>query len=491
MSNQIEQFFQAAASAGIVPGLERIRALLNNLGNPQNNLSFIHIAGTNGKGSTGCFCNALLAAEGYRVGWFSTPHLMRRSESIRVTDGTSGLNLLQEDETTGEISDSAFASIIAELKLAIAKMQAQDQGWPSEFELMTAAAILHFSREGCDQVIWETGMGGTGDATNIIDKPKAVIITALGLDHSSWLGDDIISIAGQKAGIIKNGSPVWLYDPQAAFEYRAEAEAVLTLFEHVCEAKQAKLNLVAFADFEVIEHKLDGQVFCEVSDSGQNLLPDESSRSTLCHKIKMPGSYQPLLALLAIRACSYLIGRTTLSERQEQALTQAVWPARFELCRPQTAESGPVILDGAHNPQGCRALAESLAELLPGRRIIFLTGMLADKDIESMLYYVFLSDRYQCGPIICTEPQNPRAMPAAELASRIAKLTGRRVISLPISPDNSYNNSDLVIYEKDTVRAADFALALDRDSQEALCAFGSLYLAGAVRRQLLNNNNEQ
>lgn len=483
MRDRVEEFFTIAASSGIAPGLERVEAILRALGNPQNDLRFIHIAGTNGKGSTGCFCNALLAAEGYRVGWFSTPHLVNRNESIRITDGEAGLELLQIDETAGEISWSAFAVMVDELEQAATAIQTEGLTWPSEFEMMTAAAILHFSRSGCDYVVWETGMGGTYDATNIIDKPVAVIITALGLDHASWLGKDILSVARHKAGIIKPDGFVWLYDPQAALADSSEADEVLRLIERSCRTMRASLELVTAADFKLIEYKLDGQVFCELDELG-NPLP------SLCHRISMTGSYQPMLAMLAIRACCHVLGGTILSKRQEKALAEAAWPARFEICQPQTATAGPVILDGAHNPQGCIALAASLSELLPDHHIVFLTGMLADKDVETMLRHIFFEQKYQIGAIICTEAQNARAMPAIELANRIAKLTKRRVISLPISPDNSYNNSDLVIYEKNAVRAAQFALALDRDPQNALCAFGSLYLAGAVRKHLLDHDDE-
>lgn len=483
MSDQIESFFVEAAASGIVPGLDRIRSLLNVLGNPQEQLRFIHIAGTNGKGSTGCFCNALLAAENYRVGWFSTPHLVRRSESIRITDGQAGIDLLAQDETAGEISDSAFASVLDVLEEAVKIMLSRGQGRPSEFEIMTAAAILHFVRSECDYVVWETGMGGSGDATNIIKTPEAVIITALGLDHASWLGDDIVSIARHKAGIIKQGSHVWLYDPHSALADKKEADDVLAVFEQTGYERQAQIHLVSSADLNIVEYNLAGQIFCERVETGSVLSAD-------CFKITMLGYYQPLLALLAIKACCQITGTNKRSERQAQALAKAVWPARFELCKPQTAVSGPVILDGAHNPQGCRALADSLAELIPDHRVIYVIGMLADKNVEEMLRHVFLARPYRSGPIICTEPVNKRAMPARELADRVARLTGRRVISLPISPDNSYNNSDLVIYEKNAVRAAKFALALDRGPQVALCVFGSLYLAGAVREYLLDTNNE-
>jgi dihydrofolate synthase/folylpolyglutamate synthase len=481
MKQSVDNFFRAGGAAVIKPGLERIKKLLELIGNPQHDLKVIQIAGTNGKGSFGCYCNAILAQADFRVGWFSSPHLVRRSE-------------LSTDETYGEISEASVLHYMEILNLAIDKMEDSDTGIPSEFERLTAMACLHFQAEHCDVVIMEAGMGGLEDATNIFSAPLVSVITALGFDHAAWLGADAESVASHKAGIIKKNRPVWLYDPLDAFAGVDEAEAALKIIQRVCGEKKAVLNIVSSNDYEVISRDVSGQSF-RLKSLGE-----------ISFDIVMPAVYQPQLAAMAIAVCLYLLknelgfGSSFINDKSSAKLLQNIivpsirlarWPGRFEVLAGASEKRGLVILDGAHNPQGCQALADTLGELTAGRRIIFLVGMLADKDVELMLQPLLMSDRYVVDSVICTTPLNARALAAYALAEHIAAITERELFALPTMHHNSYNDADLVFYSEDVGIATDYAVSLNDSSDKVLCVFGSLYLIGVVRQLLLPGENTE
>lgn len=473
------------SSSVIKPGLERIQYLLQLQSNPQQNMRFIHIAGTNGKGSLGSYCNAILAAAGYKVGWFSTPHLQRQTESIRITDGLKGIDSLYSDERYGEISEKEYQKISQKIKLSCEQMILNGLDTPSEFELMTAIALLHFNYKKCDWVIWETGMGGRLDATNILKNPYACMITAIGMDHSDWLGSNYVDIAREKAGIIKQNSNVYLYSPQYAIDNYEEAILVEEVFKNICSQKNAVLEIISNDNISVLKRSIEGQSF-------------KLAKKNKTYHISQLAVYQPLLAKMAISVCSKILQQHGLAKKTENkihkdpiqyGLSAARWPARLELCNKAALDVQkhirPILLDGAHNPQGCQALAKSLQELLPSQEIIFLTGVLADKNKEKMFRPVFVSDSYSVDIIICTRPASDRAMMAGDLAKHVAELSGREALRLPSSPHNGYNDADLVYYDDDPVRAALFAVELSARMQKPLCVFGSLYLAGAVREFLI------
>lgn len=494
MKQSVDNFFRAGGAAVIKPGLERIKKLLELIGNPQHDFKVIQVAGTNGKGSFGCYCNAILAQADFRVGWFSSPHLIRRSESIRVINGSRDLMRLSTDETYGEISEASVQRYIEILNLAIDKMEDSDVGIPSEFERLTAMACLHFQAEHCDVVIMEAGMGGLEDATNIFSAPLVSVITALGFDHAAWLGSDAVSVAGHKAGIIKKNRPVWLYDPLDSFAGVDEAEAALAVIQRVCGEKKAVLNIVSSNDYEVISRDIYGQSF-RLKSFGE-----------ISFDILMPAVYQPQLAAMAIAVCLYLFkneldfGNSFINDKSSTKLLQNIilpairlarWPGRFELLAGASEAHGSIILDGAHNPQGCQALADTLGELTANRRIVFLVGMLVDKDVELMLKPLLMSDRYVVDSVICTTPLNARALAAYALAEHIAAITERELFALPTMHHNSYNDADLVFYSEDVGIATDYAVSLNDSSDKVLCVFGSLYLIGAVRQLLLPGENTE
>lgn len=398
------------------PGLHRIRSLLHTLGDPQRALRFVHVAGTNGKGSTcACIASVLLAA-GYRVGLNTSPHLIQFNERIQVG---------------GEmIPDDALAALVEELKPAAEKTAER----PTEFELMTALALLYFQRKQCEIVVLEVGLGGALDASNVIDVPEVAVITAMGMDHVAVLGPTLADVAAAKAGIIKDGGTVVSYGGVP------ETDAVI---RRTCSRRHATLIEPDFSRLRIRESSLSGTVF----DFGglKNL------------HLPLIGTYQAKNAALAVTALDALRDKGwRISDGDIAAgLAQVRWPGRFELLRRR-----PVfLLDGAHNPHGLAATIESLRVLFPGRKITFLLGVMADKDVDRMLD---LLTPLAAG-FVTVRPDSPRAMSAEQLAG----LLRRR--GLPARACGSV---------ADGVNAA--VEAAGRNG--VACALGSLYLSGEVRR---------
>ena len=402
------------AWVGQKPGLERIRRLLGRLGNPQEQLKFVHIAGSNGKGSTAAMLASVLTAAGLRTGLYTSPHLWRFHERFQV-DGVP-------------ISGEELAEITARVLEA-----AEDE---TEFELMTAIGMLHFLRSGCELVVLETGLGGRLDSTNIVAAPEAAVITHIGLEHTELLGDTLGRIAAEKAGIIKAGSDVVLY------RQSREVEAVV---ERACAEQKVRLAFTAPEQLEVLSSGLEGQTF--------------TYRGRGPFHIRLLGEYQLENAMTVLDTAAALMGRgwDISWEAVRTGLSKAVWPARMELAR----RSPDVILDGGHNPQCMEALSRALRELYPGKKLIFLTGVLADKNYPAMLGEV-LPLAKACYTIT---PDSPRAMPAGALAKYIEDRGGRAV------PCGSIREG------------LERALAA-AGPEDAVCACGSLYMIGEVRHLL-------
>lgn len=401
---------------GSRPGLYRIRTLLRTLGDPQKSLRFVHVAGTNGKGST-CACMAsVLQAAGYRVGLNTSPYLVRFHERIRVNGQ--------------EITDEELEVLVDRVRPAASAMAEP----PTEFELITALAMLHFQARRCDIVVLEVGLGGALDASNVIDPPEAAVITAIGLDHTAQLGPTLADIAAAKAGIIKPGCPVVSYGGCP------EADAVI---RRVCREQGAQLEEADFSRLRVTGRDLAGTAF--------DFAPYRALR------LPLAGDYQCRNAAVAITALETMRrkGWRISEEALRQGLGQVQWPGRF-----QVLDAAPLfLLDGAHNPQGLAATVESLGRLLPGKKFVFLTGVMADKDTAVLPILL--------GPMakafFTVRPDNPRAMAAEELAALLSS-TG--------APATACSSVKAGI-------SAARALA-GRDG--AVCALGSLYLAGEVLR---------
>ena len=400
------------------PGLKRIRELLHALGDPQKDLKFVHVAGTNGKGSTCAMLDSVLRTAGYRVGLNTSPYIMTFHERIRVN---------------GEmISDEALADLTERVRPAAEGMREH----PTEFELITAIAMLYFKEQQCDLVVLEVGLGGALDASNVIDVPEVAVIAAMGMDHVALLGPTLTDIAKEKAGVIKRGGAV------VSYGNCPEADAVL---RQRCAEMGAHLNEV---DFSVLSHvKLD-------------LTGAEFSfgvRSGLC--IPLAGAYQVRNAVLAITALEVLRekGWQISEEALRTGLAQAQWAGRFEVL----SQKPVFLLDGAHNAHGMRAAVESLKALLPEQKLVFVLGMLADKDTEEMLEPLI--------PLVqkafAVRPESPRAMEAQELAA----LLERR--GIPATACGS-------------VEEAVAAAVAAAGEPGAVCALGSLYMSGSVRRAM-------
>ena len=396
-------------------GLGRTRELLQKLGNPEKQLKFVHIAGTNGKGSCAAMLSSILEAAGYRVGLYTSPFINRFNERMQINHQC--------------IPDGELAELTAYIR-PFADGMADP---PTEFELITALAMVYFARHQCDIVVLEVGMGGELDSTNIIDVPEAAVIMAMGLDHVKELGPTMADIARAKAGIIKAGGRVVSYGGNP------EADAVIAA---ACREKNASLRQPDFAAIVPGDFSLEGQSF---SYKGWHDL-----------RIPLVGAYQMKNAAVVLETVEVLRQRGwhISDEAVVQGLKNTRWPARFEVLRRD-----PVfIVDGGHNPHGIRATAESLRRLFPGRKITFVTGVMADKDVEHILGLIVpLADQF-----FTVRPDNPRAMDAGELARRIEAMGAKATACASV---------------RDGV---DRAIQAEGPHGVA-CALGSLYMSGEVR----------
>ena len=366
------QYIHAVQWAGHKPGLSRTRTLLAALGDPHRQLKFVHVAGTNGKGSTAAMLAACLQAAGYRVGLYTSPFINRFNERIQV-DGE-------------QIPDRALVQLVEQVKPAADAMA----DVPTEFEIITALGMLWFAQQRCDIVVLEVGLGGTLDSTNVIDPPECAVITALGMDHVKELGPTLAEIASAKAGIIKPGSPVVSYGGAP------EADAVIA---RAAERQNAPLTVVDFAKLNVRGGDLDGVNFD--FDGLENI------------RLPLIGSYQPKNAAVAITALRVLRQRgwNIPESAVRQGLEQVSWPGRFELLRHSPA----FLLDGSHNAHGMRATVQSLRDRFPGQKFVFLLSIMADKDVDEMLELLLpLAKRF-----VTVAAHTPRAMPAQTLAEHI------------------------------------------------------------------------
>jgi dihydrofolate synthase/folylpolyglutamate synthase len=454
-------FIRSAQTFGIRLGLERMRRLLDLLDHPEACMKVIHIAGTNGKGSTASYCAAILAAAGARVGLYTSPYLERFSERIRIIDGPAGLNRLTKDETSGEIEPEKLAAILTRVRDAVRVMLATGQEHPTEFELITAASLIYFKEQACDSIVLETGLGGRLDSTNVIAQPERVIITALGMDHMERLGDSLMAIAAEKAGIIKPGCPVVLYDPVAASPDRPEeAAAARELLCRRCQELAAPLTIIEPDQIEQLDYQMSGQTF---RFAGQT------------YWTRLLGLFQPMNAALAIQALADLAPQEALTA----GIREARWPGRLEMFRLERFQKTTLLLDGAHNAQGCRALSEALDRLLPARTIILVLGLLADKDYPAMLAALFQKRRFRIATVFCVTPDNPRALPARRLAAALSELkrTG----------DSGYNVPDTIQMLDDPAEGLNQALRQAGQDGAAVCACGSLYLIGPLRTWVRNH----
>lgn len=371
---QALEYIHAVQWAGHKPGLSRTRTLLAALGDPQRQLRFVHIAGTNGKGSTAAMMASCLRKAGYRVGLYTSPFINRFNERIQV-DGQ-------------QIGDQELVELVEKVRPAAEAMT----DVPTEFEIITALGMLYFAQRQCDVVVLEVGLGGTLDSTNVIDRPECAVITALGMDHVKELGPTLADIAAAKAGIIKEGCPVVSYGGVP------EADAVI---RRVAAEKHAQLTEVDFGRLQVDGGDLDRVTF---DFDGLD-------------RVRLPliGSYQPRNAALAITALRVMREKGwNIPESAIRAGLETVqWAGRFELLRHHPA----FVLDGSHNSHGMTATVQSLRDRFPGQKFVFLVSIMADKDVDKMLELLApLAVRF-----VTVAAHTSRAMPAQTLAEHIRR----------------------------------------------------------------------
>ncbi|MCL2826156.1 MAG: bifunctional folylpolyglutamate synthase/dihydrofolate synthase, partial [Eggerthellaceae bacterium] len=409
----------------------RITVLLEKMGNPQEKLRFVHVAGTNGKGSTCAFLAQILQEAGLKTGLFTSPYIIEFSDRIRV----DGENITLEE--------------LRAVTLIVKEAADTMDDYPTEFELMTAVAFLHFMRQECDIVVCEVGLGGRLDSTNVIAHPELCIIAPIGLDHMEYLGNTIAAIAGEKAGIIKQGVPVlsWPQKPEA-----------MEVIERVAGEHDAALYQ---PDFSQLRNIMDNP-----DENGFLLAIGFDYKELSGLQISLLGSYQPFNAVMAIEAAWLLrnMGWAVGDDAIRDGLEKTRWPGRFEVFSRTPA----FIIDGGHNADGAQALVDSLQAHFPRALPVFVVGILADKEYEAMLRKVL---PYAAAFVTITPP-NPRALPAADLAESIRRLQAETGIGGAMVPVVSSEDIPQALAQARTIAGA----------SGLIVAFGSLYSVGAIKK---------
>lgn len=451
--SEMPDVLKGALQFGIKPGLERISGLMSLLGDPQDRFRSVHIAGTNGKGSVATFISSIMAASGKKVGVFTSPYLERFTERIRIIDGKQGLIGLSQDDSYGEIDQASldkYSSMVAEAKERLVAEGISDE--PTEFELITAIGFLYFADQNVDVAVLETGLGGRLDSTNIVKEPLVTVITALGLDHCGVLGNTISEIAGEKAGIFKEGSPCVCFEPDLMILPEDLKKGVRDALTSKALEKNIDITFAGSREaFDSARFTVDGRM--EFIYGGE------------VYTTALNGKHQVGNAITAIEAA-----RTC--QIPEKAIKEGISLASWK-CRAEILSIEPtVIIDGGHNPQGAQSLGETINVMLGGtlqdRPIRLLMGVMADKDVEGIL-----SAYKACGlnitGAVTVKPINPRSEPADVLAEKI-KLVYNISDDLEVIPDAEEGTR--VAYEKSV-----------RDGK-VLLATGSLYLTGQIRATL-------
>ncbi len=415
---QIADRLKQSAMLGWKPGLESVGRLCARLGNPQDAIPTVHVAGTNGKGSICAMTASSLRAAGYKTGLYMSPYLTDYRDSFDI-----GGNKISQDE---------FARVMTEV-YAHADAMAAEGLYPTEFEILTAGAFLWFAQSGCDIAVIETGMGGRLDATNVISQPLVSVVAPISYDHMAYLGSTLTEIAREKCGIIKPGGVTVM-----SIDQGGEAKQVIR------EAAKAKGSALIIADTGKVERM------------GTSLYGTELTYRGIAMHVRMGGGHQYANALaavdtlLALRECGFTITDEAIS----RGVGAAYLPARQEILR----EAPFVMLDGAHNVQGLESLWLTMRDLWE-RHPVVIMGMLADKQVEECVADIVPA----CCRFIAVRPDNPRALPPQALAE-IAGRSGVEAVA--------YERMDEAMQD-----AVDFAGA-----QGAIVICGSLYLAEAARR---------
>ena len=420
--NAIEaiEYIHSVCWKGSIPGLGRTQELLSKMGNPEKKLKFVHIAGTNGKGSTAAMTASILQQAGYKVGLYTSPYIYRFHERMQV----NGVQISDEDLAAVTEYVQPFAQSMAES--------------PTEFELVCCIAFEYFLRKNCDIVVLEVGMGGAFDATNVIEPPEVAVITNIGLDHTDFLGNTLEEIAATKAGIFKEGGNAVIYRGTPGVE---------KVFEDICAERNVSLRKADFDSLNLLSHGLEGQTF------------DCGARKALA--LPLLGIHQLKNAAVVLSVIDTLIdkGWNITEENIREGMRTVSWPGRFDIVGREPL----FIIDGGHNPQCIEALVVNIRDYLTDKKVIALTGVLADKDYADMYKPVMPYVR----EFVCVTPPNPRKLEAAELAKHLQGVGAKATACASI---------------EEGVRAA---RALAGHDGVVLC-FGSLYTIGSIKEALDN-----
>ena len=414
-------YLNSVATKGSIYGLETMRLLLSELGNPQDGLKCIHVAGTNGKGSVIAFLDSVLRKAGYKTGRYISPAVLDYREKIQIN---------------GEyISEEDVAELVTEIKEVTKKVREA-----TVFEIETIMAFLYFARSDCDYVIIETGLGGAEDATNVIASPLASVIVSISMDHMNILGDTIEEIASCKAGIIKENCPAVIMK---------QKPSVQKVFEDRCRQMNSKL---AVADYDMATVKSENIKYRRF---------DYKEFKDIV--ISLTGRYQINNAVLALEVIKELrtMGIVIPDEAVYEGMVKADWPARFSCL-----DDGEVkfFADGAHNEDAARSLRETMLQYFEGKKLIFIMGVLADKEYEKVI--ALTADMAEF--IITITPPSPRALDAEQLKMAVSKVNRSVAAALTLKEavDNAY----------------EYAKSGDDAENYVIVAFGSLSYMGDLYR---------
>lgn len=375
-------FIQNTNKFGSVLGLDNIRELLERLGNPQDQLRVVHIAGTNGKGSTLAFLAGIFRESGYRAGRYVSPASFSYEERFRINEEN--------------ISKKDLCFYMEKIKNVAEEMVKDGLSHPTMFEIETALSFLYFLDKKVDVVLLETGMGGRLDATNVVKKPIATVIASIGMDHMQFLGDTLEKIASEKAGIIKEGCPVISYD---------NTKEVNEVIKNKAKQMHTKVTFVNSAGIRVLQESLNGESFSYRSSDGR-----------WYEKIEIPllGRHQINNAALALETLNVIKNYYCISDFQtEDGMRKTIWRGRIEILEREPM----VICDGAHNPDGAKSLLSFLQNNFTNQRLIYIMGVLSDKDYEQMVQILAPA----ADKIYTVAPDNPRALSSRELCNCISK----------------------------------------------------------------------
>ena len=438
-------------------GLERMRDFMHALGDPQEKLRYVHIAGTNGKGSACVMTQSILTAAGFRTGLYISPHLDQFNERLSI-DGET-------------ISDADLRRLAARVRAAAETLGEE----PTDFEMITAMAFCWFEEQHCDLVVLEVGMGGRLDATNVIPSPEVCTIMHIGLDHTEFLGDTVEQVAAEKAGILKPGADCVLYH-----QLPGVMDVVQQRFADVNPDAAARLIITDPTAFTARTRTIDGQVF------------DYRARRHL--RIQLLGNYQMenAMAVLDIIDCLIRRGWGITENAIRAGLAQATWPGRFEVL----SRDPLLIVDGAHNPNGVEALVDTIRAYFPDQKINFVMGVMKDKDYHTMLRLI----APYAARFITELPDAHRALRPEQLKSEI-----RAYFDGPVETADSVTaavqrameiagDSKDTCYTGDGTVRSEIAIADDRideihmNRQPITICFGSLYQVAEIRNYFISSS---